>query len=72
MIEAFVGPTYNILFFFRIILFIYYMCLIAYLCVWIAISGFLGERGILVIFRIKGILVIEERGKLVILEWRVF
>jgi len=45
------------LFFARIILFIYYMLLIACLCVWIGINGFLGEKGIMVIFSTEGILI---------------
>jgi len=34
------------------------MCLIACLCVWLGISGFWGEKGVLVIFRPRGIFVI--------------
>jgi len=44
-------------FFVRIILFIYYMCLISCLCDWFDIGEFLHERGILVIFKTKSILV---------------
>ena len=34
------------------------MCLIACLCVWFEVSEFLAKKGILAIFRNKGILVI--------------